>query len=162
MNACPFSVPHFDWDKGLFGGALMHKCTMCVQRLEVGQDPACVHTCPTGALKFGEREELIAEAHARIDAHPDRYIDHVYGEMENGGTSYLIISHVAFKDLGLPDVGITPVANVSEDAMRLTLPVALGVGAVLTGAMVGVEASRKRRKAADSKEEMDSTSGGAK
>jgi formate dehydrogenase iron-sulfur subunit len=162
MNACPFSVPHFDWDRGLFGGALMHKCTMCVQRLEVGQDPACVHTCPTGALKFGEREELIAEAHARIDAHPDRYIDHVYGEMENGGTSYLIISHVAFKDLGLPDVGIIPVANVSEDAMRLTLPVALGVGAVLTGAMVGVEASRKRRKAADSKEEMDSTSGGAK
>jgi formate dehydrogenase iron-sulfur subunit len=145
MNACPFSVPHFDWDKGLFGGALMHKCTMCVQRLEVGQEPACVQTCPTGALKWGDREALIGEAHARIEAHPDRYIDHVYGEIENGGTSYLVISHVPFKELGLPEIGPIPVANVSEAATRMILPVAVGVGAVLTGVTAGVDLKRRRQ-----------------
>ncbi|MFN8594790.1 MAG: hypothetical protein U0559_01195 [Anaerolineae bacterium] len=46
---------------------------------------------------------------ARIAANPGKYIDHVYGEHENGGTSYLIISSVPFKDLGLPDVPQNPV-----------------------------------------------------
>ena len=147
MNACPFSVPHFDWEKGLFGGALMHKCTMCQQRLEVGQEPACVQTCPTGALKFGERKDLIAEAHARIQAHPERYIDHVYGEHENGGTSYLILSHVPFRDLGLPELSSTPVKDVSEQVMGLTIPFALGWGAVLTGVAVGVQLNKKHQAA---------------
>ncbi len=138
MNACPFGVPHFDWDKGLLGGALMHKCAMCVQRLDAGQLPACVQTCPTEALVFGERSTLIAEAHSRIQAHPDRYVDHVFGEHENGGTSYLILSHVPFTVLGLPQIGSTPVKNVSEAAMGLIIPVALGWGAILTGVAAGV------------------------
>jgi formate dehydrogenase iron-sulfur subunit len=129
----------------LLGGALIHKCTMCAQRLDVGQEPACVQTCPTEALKFGERADLIKEAHARIQARPDRYIDHVYGETENGGTSYLIISHVPFADLGLPDLGPTPVKAASEAAMGLTIPFALGWGAVLTGVAVGVGMKNKRK-----------------
>ena len=139
MNACPFGVPHFDWNTGLLGGALMHKCTMCAtNRLDQGQIPACVQTCPTEALEFGERADLIKEAHARIAANPGKYIDHVFGETENGGTSYLIISHVPFEDLGLPKLGSTPVKNVSEAAMAVTIPFALGWGAILTGAAVGV------------------------
>ena len=144
MNACPFGVPHFDWDKGILGGALIHKCTMCVQRLDVGQVPACVQTCPTEALQFGERSDLIAEAHARIQMHPGRYIDHVYGETENGGTSYLIISHVPFKELGLPGLGSTPVKNVSEAVMAGTIPFALTLGAVLTGVSIGVRMNNKK------------------
>jgi formate dehydrogenase iron-sulfur subunit len=162
MNACPFSVPHFDWDKGLFGGALMHKCTMCVQRLEIGQEPACVQTCPTGALKWGDREALIAEAHARIDAHPDRYIDHVYGELENGGTSYLIIAHVPFTELGLPEIGRTPVANISEAAMSMVLPVGLGVGAVLTGVTAGIELKKRRAQGSAEKEAVEADAAGGK
>jgi formate dehydrogenase iron-sulfur subunit len=144
MNACPFSVPHFDWDKGLFGGALIHKCTMCAHRLEVGQEPACVQTCPTGALKFGERADLITEAHARIQAHPGRYVDHIYGETENGGTSYLILSHTPFENLGLPNLGSKPVKDVSEAAMGITIPFALAWGAVLTGVSVGVRLNHRR------------------
>jgi formate dehydrogenase iron-sulfur subunit len=161
MNACPFSVPHFDWDKGLLDGALMHKCTMCQHRLEVGQEPACVQTCPTGALKFGDRADLIAEAHARIGAHPGRYIDHVYGEIENGGTSYLILSHVPFTDLGLPEIGAIPVKNVSEEAMGVTIPLALGWGAVLTGITAGVQIKHRRQEAAATKtaSEADTDSG---
>jgi len=134
MNACPFDVPHFDFDKGLIEGAFIDKCTLCPQRIDYGQEPACVTTCPTDALVFGEREDLLKEAHARIRAHPDRYIDHVYGEFENGGTSYLILSHVPFEELGLPKMGSLPVKDVSEKVMEFTIPFALGWGAVLTGA----------------------------
>ena len=147
MNACPFQVPQFDWDKNLFEGAFIHKCTMCTQRLDVGQVPACVHTCPTDALAFGEREDLISEAHARIAAHPGRYVNHVYGEFENGGTSYLILSHVAFQELGLPEMPETPVNKVSEAVMEGTIPFALGWGAVLTGVSVGVHLNNKKKEA---------------
>jgi formate dehydrogenase iron-sulfur subunit len=155
MNACPFGVPHFDWDAGLLDGALMHKCTMCAHRLDVGQEPACVQTCPTEALEFGEREQLIAEAHARIAAHPGRYVDHVYGEHENGGTSYLIISHVPFIDLGLPEIGSAPVKDVSEASMGLTVPFALGWGVVLSGVAAGVRMNGKRSKAAEAPVEVE-------
>jgi formate dehydrogenase iron-sulfur subunit len=145
MNACPFSVPHFDWDKGLLDGALLHKCTMCTQRLEVGQIPACVQTCPTNALVFGERADLLAEAHARIAAHPDRYIDHVYGEFEKGGTSYLILSHVPFTDLGLPELSPAPLNTVSEKVMAGTLPFAFAWTAVLSGVAAGVHYTNKKK-----------------
>ncbi len=145
MNACPFGVPHFDWDKGIIDGAFIDKCTLCPQRIDAGQEPACVATCPTDALVYGERAELLKEAQARIKSHPDRYVDHVYGELENGGTSYLILSHVPFKELGLPDVGERPVNEVSEQMMGLTIPVALGMGALLTGAALAVNLSNRKK-----------------
>jgi Fe-S-cluster-containing dehydrogenase component len=144
MNACPFGVPHFDFDKGLFTGAFIDKCTMCPQRIDIGLEPACVATCPTDALVFGERAELLKDAHTRIAAHPGRYIDHVYGETENGGTSYLILSHVPFDQLGLPDVGNKPVKEVSEKVMEITIPFALSWGAVLTATAVGVNFLNRR------------------
>ena len=143
MNACAFGVPHYDYDKGLVDGAFIDKCTMCPQRIDNGLEPACVATCPTDALEFGERSELIARAHARIEAHPDRYIDHVYGEYEKGGTSYLVISHVPFKDLGLPELGPDPINETTESIMEGTIPFALAWGGVLTAAAVGVRTIKK-------------------
>jgi formate dehydrogenase iron-sulfur subunit len=145
MNACPFGVPHFDYDKGLIEGAFIDKCTLCPQRIDVGQEPACVATCPTDALEYGEREELLKLAHERIAAHPGRYIDHVYGEFENGGTSYLILSHVPFSELGLPNLPETPVNAVSEKVVAMTLPAALGMGAILTATAVGVSMHNKTK-----------------
>jgi Fe-S-cluster-containing dehydrogenase component len=144
MNACPFGVPHFDYDKGVIEGAFIDKCTFCPQRIDNGLEPACVATCPTDALEYGEREELLKKAHERIAAHPDRYIDHVYGEFENGGTSYLILSHVPFSELGLPNLPETPVNEVSEKVMAGTIPFALSWGAVLTAVTVGVAAYEKK------------------
>jgi formate dehydrogenase iron-sulfur subunit len=57
--------------------------------------------CPTGATLFGERAELIREAQARIAAEPNRYVDHVYGLEEAGGTSVLMLAGVPFGQLGL-------------------------------------------------------------
>jgi hypothetical protein len=124
---------------------------MCPQRIDNGQEPACVATCPTDALMFGERADLIKEAHARIQAYPNRYIDHVYGETENGGTSYLILSHVPFKELGLPNLGPTPVKDVSEAVMGVTIPFALTWGAILTGVTVGVHTYNQKKEAAEKK-----------
>jgi hypothetical protein len=146
MNACPFGVPHFDYDKGLIEGAFIDKCTFCPQRIYNGQEPACVQTCPTDALEYGERADLIQRAHERIAAHPDRYIDHVYGEHENGGTSYLILSHIPFSELGLPNLPETPINEVSEKVMEMTIPFALSWGAVLTAVSAGVAVYDKKKK----------------
>jgi formate dehydrogenase iron-sulfur subunit len=147
MNACPFGVPHFDYDKGIIDGAFIDKCTLCPQRIDNGLEPACVATCPTDALEYGERADLLKNAHARIAAHSGRYINQVYGETENGGTSYLILSHVPFSELGLPDLGPTPVNEVSEKVMGITIPFALGWGAVLTGITAGVALYSKKQEA---------------
>ncbi len=102
MYACPFEVPHFEWDQRL---ALITKCDMCVARLEEGQkEPACAATCPTSAIRFGTREDMLKEAHQRIENEPTRYVDHIFGEHENGGTSTFYISSVPFERLGFPAV----------------------------------------------------------
>jgi formate dehydrogenase iron-sulfur subunit len=145
MNACPFGVPHFDYDKGIVDGAFIDKCNFCPQRIDNGLEPACVATCPTDALEYGERSELIARAHARIQAHPDRYIDHVYGETENGGTSYLILSHVPFEDLGLPAMGPKPINTITETIMENTIPFALVWTGVLSAVAVGVRAVNHKK-----------------
>jgi len=133
MIACPFEIPTFEWEKGLFDGARILKCTFCADRLGAGIQPACVHTCPSGALKFGDRDELIAEAEARIRSQPDRYLQHVYGKDETGGTSLLYISHVPFEDLGLPTLGTTPIQDRAEDSMFATPWAIIGLVASLSG-----------------------------
>ena len=59
MQACPFVVPKFDFDRVV---PAIHKCTFCADRIQVGQDPACAQVCPTAAITFGERDDMIAEA----------------------------------------------------------------------------------------------------
>ncbi len=144
MNACPFDVPHFEWDRGVDEHARIIKCDMCESRVDEGGEPACVATCPTDALLFGDRHDLIEYARKQIASHPDRYIDDIYGETENGGTSYLIISNASFDKLGLPtNIPNYGVNKLSEHVMGGTLPFAIGWGAVLTGITVGVRQAHK-------------------
>jgi formate dehydrogenase iron-sulfur subunit len=130
MVACPFGVPTFDWDKAL---PWIHKCTFCADRQKQGLLPACVEACPVGALKFGEREELITEARQRIAAAPDKYVNHIYGENEVGGTSWLYLSPVPFEQLAFPDLGTTPVTVDVQRAMGAVPSVLLGVAVAMTG-----------------------------
>ncbi len=133
MNACPFGAPAFDWDRNIMEGALIRKCDFCADRLREGKPPVCVEACPSGAVIFGKRDELLAEAKARIAQHPDRYVDHVYGETEAGGTSFLMISSIPFDKLGLPRPDSKPPQLFSEQVMRATVPFALTWAAVLAG-----------------------------
>ncbi|MEW6183741.1 MAG: 4Fe-4S dicluster domain-containing protein [Bacillota bacterium] len=103
--ACPFEVPNYEWIKGV---PRVQKCRLCYDpggeydRLGQNRKPACVTACTTGALKFGDREELLAEAKSRISGNA-KYVDYVYGEKDEGGTSWLYISSVPFVELGFPD-----------------------------------------------------------
>jgi formate dehydrogenase iron-sulfur subunit len=141
MVACPFHVPRTDFNEVL---PLIEKCTFCADRLSEGLEPACVKACPTDALVFGEREELIAEARRRIAARPGKYIDHIYGEHEAGGTSWMYLSSVPFSMLGdaFPDVGKEPVPELSEALATFGTPIAL---LAVAGALAGVYSITKRR-----------------
>ncbi|HXV77100.1 MAG TPA: 4Fe-4S dicluster domain-containing protein [Candidatus Polarisedimenticolaceae bacterium] len=105
MIGCPFGIPRYEWDDPT---PKVQKCTMCfARRLQHGEQPACTAACPTGAALFGDRDALIEEAQRRIREEPDRYVDHVYGVQEAGGTSVIYLSAVPFADLGFE----TTVAN---------------------------------------------------
>jgi formate dehydrogenase beta subunit len=60
-TGCPFDVPRFHKTTGK-----MAKCTLCVDRVSVGLEPACIKACPTGCLQFGEKDDLVAMARGRI------------------------------------------------------------------------------------------------
>jgi len=142
MVACPFGVPAFEWEKPL---PWIRKCTFCVDRLGEGLEPACVAACPAGALKFGKRDDLIAEARERIAAEPEKYIDHIYGEKELGGTSWLYLSPVPFEELGFPILDTEPVTVNVERAMGAVLPVLFGVAAAMTGVYWLIQRRQKRK-----------------
>jgi hypothetical protein len=61
-----------------------------------------VSVCPTGALTFGKRTELIETARERIYYPGSPYVRHIYGKEEVGGTSWMYITDVPFENLGLP------------------------------------------------------------
>ncbi|NPA90635.1 MAG: hydrogenase 2 operon protein HybA [Chloroflexi bacterium] len=121
MVSCPFGVPRYEWDTTT---PYIQKCDFCTSngRLDRGEPPACVEACPTGALVFGTRSELLAEAHQRIEAHPDRYVDHVYGEHEAGGTHALYLSGVPFEDLGFPQLDEKPLPESIKIPLDYAVP----------------------------------------
>jgi formate dehydrogenase iron-sulfur subunit len=99
--ACPFNIPRYEWDDPV---PSVRKCDMCVARLEQGKPPACAEACPAGATLAGPRDELLKEAHRRIQESPDDYYDHVYGESEVGGTSVLFLAPFPVEALGYKEV----------------------------------------------------------
>jgi Fe-S-cluster-containing dehydrogenase component len=109
--ACPFGVPKFEWAKA---APKIVKCELCRHRLAEGKLPACVEVCPRGAVIYGTRADLLAEAKRRLAAQPDRYVPKVYGEHDGGGTQCLYLAAVPFEKLGLPDLGTEPVSSVAR------------------------------------------------
>ncbi|MDR1925026.1 MAG: 4Fe-4S dicluster domain-containing protein [Planctomycetaceae bacterium] len=96
MLACPFQIPKYEWAKPI---PVITKCVMCFARIKEGKSPACVSVCPEQVMKFGERDELLNEAKKIIHNSP-HLIDHIYGEHEVGGTSWIYISDVPFEKIG--------------------------------------------------------------
>jgi formate dehydrogenase beta subunit len=62
-TGCPFDVPKFHEKTGK-----MAKCTLCVDRVGVGLEPACIKACPTACLQFGTKDDMVATGHARVEA----------------------------------------------------------------------------------------------
>jgi Fe-S-cluster-containing dehydrogenase component len=105
MVACPFGGPKFEYEKAL---PYVKKCIFCIDRVRAGKLPACAQACPSGALTFGKRRDLLELARTRIYQNPDAYVHHIYGENEVGGTGWLYISSVPFEEIGLVNRGNRP------------------------------------------------------
>ena len=150
MLACPWGVPTSDWDSLK---PKIHKCTHCADRcsqpaptsrngkslssdesrkfLEDIIAPACVKACPADCLKFGTRDEMLEEAHRRMAARPGKYVDHIYGEHEAGGTSVMYLSAVPFEKLGFPKIGTKAYPKLTHFALHAVPPAVMAVGALL-------------------------------
>jgi Fe-S-cluster-containing dehydrogenase component len=113
MVSCPFQIPAYEYLNAMT--PQVRKCTFCYDRVaEEGKVPACVEICPPQALSFGRRSQLLRVAHRLIDESDGRYVDHVYGEHEVGGTSWLYLSSVPFSELGFPTLDHRPPSLVTE------------------------------------------------
>jgi Fe-S-cluster-containing dehydrogenase component len=99
VMACPYYALSYEYDNVTDPKVL--RCTMCYPRLKEGKSTGCAEACPTGALTFGRREDLVKVARARITKSPERYLDHLFGLHEFGGTSWLVLSGASFGSLGL-------------------------------------------------------------
>jgi len=150
--ACPWGVPTAQWDSL---APKIQKCTHCADRadqpLPVARNdealsqresqtysetigvPACVKACPADCLRFGTRDDMLQEAHKRISEQPGKYVDHVYGETEAGGTSVLYLSPVPFNKLGFPTLGSKPYPAFSKVALSAVSPAVMLVGGMLGG-----------------------------
>ncbi|MCK5375615.1 MAG: 4Fe-4S dicluster domain-containing protein, partial [Acidobacteria bacterium] len=104
IMACPYYALAYDYDNPIDPQVL--RCTMCYPRIKEGLNPSCADACPVGAITYGRREDLIEVARERIRKFPDRYINHVFGEHEFGGTSWLMLSGIPFSELDLNE-GVT-------------------------------------------------------
>jgi Ni/Fe-hydrogenase subunit HybB-like protein/Fe-S-cluster-containing dehydrogenase component len=98
MVACPMQLPAYDYDDALT--PQVRKCQFCFERINAGDRPACVTECPRQAMTFGKRDELITLAHDKTTKGKGKYIDHVYGEHEVGGTCWMYLSSVPFEQAG--------------------------------------------------------------
>lgn len=130
MLACPFHIPRYEWDKTI---PYVAKCDLCYDRITKNELPACVNACPENALKFGDRNMLLREAHGLIRKYPDRYKPHVWGEKEFGGTSVMYISDVDMTALGWPEESAAPIPELTEPLVHKTPFMGFGVAIGLVG-----------------------------
>ncbi len=131
MMACPFGIPRYDWDSIV---PYVRKCILCYDRIKSGGQPACTEACPAKATIFGDRDEIVAEAHHRIAAKPGKYVNRVWGESQVGGTSVLYISDIdlSFLTYGEP-FGSKPLPQTTRVAMESVPFAFLGVGTAMAG-----------------------------
>jgi formate dehydrogenase iron-sulfur subunit len=140
MVACPFNIPTYEWERSF---PEVSKCQMCSTRVARNEMPACVSVCPNQVMKFGERDQLLKEAHTLI-ASNSLYIKHVYGEKEVGGTAWMYVSDQPFEKLGYR----TAVRN--EPLPAYTWKILNKIPAALigwTGILTGIYLFTKRRDA---------------
>ena len=126
MTACPFYVPAYSYSSAT--NPLIVKCNFCHDsRLVRGRPPACVEACPQEALTFGHRKELIRIARQRIRQQPERYVDHIYGEKEVGGTAWMYLSSVPFDQVGFDTTLQTePIINNVKEFLGM-VPMVLAI-----------------------------------
>jgi Fe-S-cluster-containing dehydrogenase component len=147
VMACPYYALAYEYNDPLTPKVM--RCTMCYDRIKEGRLPGCAETCPMGAIVFGERDELLEVARERIRKFPDRYLNHIFGEHEFGGTSWLVLSGVPFGQLDLEE-GLTsePLPAIATGYLGV-VPLVI---TIYPGLLLGVYAFSKRQQAVAKRE----------
>jgi len=133
ITGCPFDIPRIsEKDKKAY------KCTLCSDRVSVGLEPACVKTCPTGAIVFGSKEDMKDHAAGRIADLKERGFDQagLYDPDGVGGTHVMYVLHHADQPSLYNDLPNEPTISPLVSLWKgVTKPLALlGMGAaVLAG-----------------------------
>ena len=90
IDSCPFNIP-----RAQKGTGYISKCTMCVERVHNGLNPACVKTCPTGAMNFGDRDKMAALANKRLAEVKSKYPKAVVTGLDDLRVFYLLADQPA-------------------------------------------------------------------
>ncbi len=132
VEACPFDVPRLEKSGILDIAGKMSKCTFCttpgLDRIAEGWEPACVKTCPSGALKYGDRAALVAEGKKRVQTLKDAGWTeaNLYGENELGGLHVMYVLDDSPAVYGLP---LSPQISAATIAWKDVIqPVGWAVG----------------------------------
>lgn len=118
VAACPFGVPEISPESGH-----SMKCAECYDRLRDGLTPACQLACPSGAIQFGLRQDMLARARERVSflrshGYPQARI---YGAFHFENYSALNSFYLLLDDpeiYGLPAEPVTPVRHMAGDYLR--------------------------------------------
>ncbi len=101
IAGCPFDIPRFDTKT-----KKVYKCTMCVDRVSNGLEPACVKACPTGSIQFGTKEDIVRRAEEKVEKLKARGFDSAlhYDPEGVGGVhmSYVVPRGEMLEEYGLP------------------------------------------------------------
>ncbi len=142
ITGCPFNVPKFATDT-----RRVYKCTLCVDRVAEGLQPACVKACPTSCLQFGTKDAMLQVAGQRVARlKEDGFADAaVYDPAGVGGTG--VVSVLAFGNrpelYGLPRDPTVPAAvRVWKGAVKWTGNLAM-LGGLVVAAIHYVRYGRK-------------------
>lgn len=84
-EACPYDIPRIS------GAGIMAKCTMCIDRVKEGMLPACVKTCPTGAMVFGDRKAILELANKRLSQVKGKMKDATLANADDVRVIYLLV-----------------------------------------------------------------------
>jgi formate dehydrogenase iron-sulfur subunit len=127
IKGCPFNIPRISKVDNK-----AYKCTLCSDRIAVGQGPACAKACPTHAIVFGTKDEMKAHAEARIQDLKSRGYKNagLYDPPGVGGTHVMYVLHHADKPeiySNLPkDPKISPIVEVWKGVTKYAGMAAIG------------------------------------
>jgi formate dehydrogenase iron-sulfur subunit len=141
VTACPFGVIDRREDDGR-----AWKCTMCYDRLRDGESPACAKACPTDSIQFGELDDLVADAKARVEQLHGRGVAEAYlygvDAADQPGTEGLNAFFLLVDEpevYNLPPDPVVPTKNVG----RAWASCALAAAAVVATVLAAVSPSRR-------------------
>ncbi|MBK1781461.1 formate dehydrogenase subunit beta [Advenella sp. WQ 585] len=130
IAGCPFNIPRISKKDNR-----AYKCSLCSDRVAVGQEPACVKTCPTGAIQFGTKDDMKLVAEKRIEDLQNRGYENagLYDPEGVGGTHVMYVLHHADKPQLYNDLPKDPEISTAVSLWKGILKPLATVGIAVAG-----------------------------